>query len=394
MNKNILNTEVQEFIASNLKTDITKLILKGSPFENITIQELAEQIEAKKKAESKLPTWFNAKNIYFPNKLNIEQTSSEIAAKFKSEHISGDLLVDLTGGFGIDSFYFSKKVNKVIHCDINEQLSKIVKHNFGILKTQNIQTFCGDGFEYLKTIKKADWIFIDPSRRNDIKGKVFLLKDCLPNVPEKIDYLFSKSDNLLIKVSPILDITSALNELKYTKTIFIVAINNEVKELLFVLEKNYNATITVKTINFSKNSIQEFNFDFNNQNELILSKPLNYLYEPNAAILKSGGFNGLIDTYKVKKLHKHSHLFTSNEIISFPGRAFKVVSVLNYNKKEIKKYLKNNKANITTRNFPESVAQIRKKTGIKEGGNQYLFFTTDYNNKPIVIACQKSLTLQ
>lgn len=389
MSKTILNTEVQKFVNSNLKSNITKLILKGSPFNEISIQEIAEQIEAKNKAEKKLPSWFSTKNIYYPNKLNIEQTSSEITAKYKSKLVSGKTLVDLTGGFGVDSYYFSQKIENIIHCEMNKNLSKIVSHNFNLLTTKNIKTFTGDGFEYLKSIKKVDWIYIDPSRRDDIKGKVFLLKDCLPNIPKNIDFLFEKSDNILLKVSPILDITSTLNELNYTKTVSIVAINNEVKELLFLLEKNYSEAIQIKTINFTKNKTENFSFKYGEEPNLIFTEPETFLYEPNAAILKSGGFNLIPNKFNVKKLHKHSHLYTSKKRIDFPGRTFKIVTALTYNKKILNKYLKNNKANITTRNFPETVAQIRKKTGIADGGNDYLFFTTNNKNKRVVIACTK-----
>lgn len=389
LNKNILNPEVQKFINSNLKSNITKLILKGSPFEEVSIQELAEQIEAKKRCEKKLPTWFNTENIYFPNKLNIEQTSSEITAKFKADLISGETLVDLTGGFGVDSYYFSKKIEHVIHCETNQQLSKIVKHNYSKFNIQNIETYIGDGFNKLKELEKIDWIYIDPSRRNDIKGKVFLLEDCLPNVPQNLDLLFKKSNNILVKVSPILDITSALNELKFTKQVIVLAVNNEVKELLFLLEKNYTQTIEINTINFSKNKTQQFKFIHKDNYNLTFSEPNIYLYEPNSAILKAGGFNFIGNSYNIFKLHQHAHLYTSDELIDFPGRIFKIDTVLSYNKKILKKYLNNNKANITTRNFPDTVAQIRKKTGIKDGGSHYLFFTTNTKNKPIVIACHK-----
>jgi len=263
VNINILNKEVQEFINFNLKSDITKLILKGSPFPNISIQELAEQIESKKKCEKKLPTWFNTQSIYYPNKLNIEQTSSEITAKYKSELVSGDSLIDLTGGFGIDSYYFSKQVKKVTHCEINEGLSSIVKHNCQQLQIKNIEPKAINGIDFvLQQEKKYDWIYIDPSRRNDLKGKVFLLKDCLPNVPKYLDKLFKISENILLKVSPILDIKSALNELKYVKEIHIISVENEVKELLFILKNGFNEEIQVKTININKSNEQLFQFTY------------------------------------------------------------------------------------------------------------------------------------
>ena len=238
MNLAILQSEVQEFISANLKTEITKLILKGSPFEKISIQELANQIVAKQKSEKKLPTWFSQENIYYPAKISIEQTSSEVAAAHKLSLISGDSVIDITGGFGIDAHAFSKQFKNVIHCEINEQLSKIVAHNFKQLNIYNIEIFAGNGMKFLKeTSQKFDCIFIDPSRRNEVKGKVFLLKDCLPYVPPKIEFLFTKAKQILIKTSPILDISNTIKELKNVVKVQVVAFNNEVKELLFLLEK-------------------------------------------------------------------------------------------------------------------------------------------------------------
>ncbi len=391
MNPAILHPEVQQFIADNLKSNITKLILKGSPFDSISIQELANQIVAKQKSEQKLSSWFHAKNIYYPPKISIEQTSSEITANYKSNLIKGNSIIDITGGFGVDCFYFSKQFKEVTHCEINEGLSTIVKHNYQQLKAKNINTFSGDGLEYLKDSKEYfDCIYIDPSRRNDIKGKVFLLDDCLPNVPENIDFLFSKTNQILLKNSPILDITSTINELKFVKEILVIAIQNEVKELLFLLEEDYNKSIKIKTVNIGKNNIQSF--DFNYKEEVIseYSEPLTYLYEPNAAILKSGAFHQVSQKLSVFKLHQHSHLYTSDKLIDFPGRIFKIDNIIPYNKKKIKSLLHNNKANITVRNFPKTVDQIRKETKIKDGGDSYLFFTTQKNNEFITVFCKKA----
>ncbi|SNR38078.1 class I SAM-dependent methyltransferase [Lutibacter flavus] len=390
MNSNILNKKIQEFINSNLKSDITKLVLKGSPFVNVSIQEIAEQIITKNKCERKLPTWFSAENIYYPNKLNIEQTSSETTAKYKANLVSGNSLIDITGGFGVDAYYFSQKIKEVTHCEINKELSEIVSHNYEQLNAENIKTQIDDGIEFLKNSnEKFDWIFTDPSRRNDAKGKVFLLKDCLPNIPENLAVLFEKSDHLLIKVSPILDITSAINELNFVKEIHIVAVENEVKELLFLLQKNYTQQIKIKTTNFNKKEIHNFNFTFNEESQATFSEPKKYLFEPNAAILKSGGFNQISEQLKIDKLHSQSHLYTSQNVIDFPGRSFEIKNCISYDKKQLKKLIPSKKANITTRNFPETVAQIRKKTGLKDGGNQYLFFTTNCNSEHIVLICEK-----
>jgi len=390
LNVNIFHIDIQEFISDNLKSDITKLILKGSPFIEVSIQELANQIVAKQKSEHKLTSWFQTKNIYYPLKINIAQTSSEIAADYKSNLVEGTSIIDITGGFGVDCLYFSKRFKEVIHCEINEELSSIVKHNYEQLNTKNIVTFSGDGIAYLKnTAASFDCIYIDPSRRNELKGKVFLLKDCLPNVPEHINFLFRKTNQILLKNSPILDITSAVNELQFVKEIHVIAVKNEVKEVLFLLEKNYREEIQIKTINILKKGAQKFDFTLNESVSSSYAAPLTYLYEPNAALLKSGGFHQIANQLNVFKLHQHSHLYTSENILDFPGRVFKIETVISYEKKQISKLVSNKKANITTRNFPKTVAQIRQETKIKDGGDVFLFFTTNKDNKLIVIFCSK-----
>ena len=182
MNERILHQDVQEYISDHLKSDLHKLILKGIPFDGVTIQEVANQIICKQKSEKKLLSWFNAKNIYYPPKVSIEQTSSEVTASYKSGLVSGKNILDLTGGFGVDSYYFSKSFQKVIHCEITKNLSEIAAHNFKQLAILNIETISENGLEYLKKSTEIfDIIYIDPSRRNDVKEKVFLLKDCEPN---------------------------------------------------------------------------------------------------------------------------------------------------------------------------------------------------------------------
>lgn len=393
MNNSILHPEVQKYIEEYLNSDISKILFKGTSFPNVTTQEIVEQIVAKKKCKEKLPSWFSTKNIYYPNKLNIEQTSSEITAKYKANLVSGNSIIDLTGGFGVDSYSFSKKFSKVIHCEIDKNLSAITNHNFEVMKTSNIKTIADNGIEYLSKIdEQFDCIYIDPSRRNDTKEKVFLLKDCFPNVPENIDFLFKKSNTILIKNSPILDITNAINELKYVKEIHIVAIHNEVKELLYLLEVNYNNPIQIKTINIQKNENQLFDFKLDTKQSSTFSLIKKYVYEPNASIMKSGGFNEVSAQLKIDKLHQNSHLYTSEELINFPGRRFEVSHTIPFDKKQLKKLIPGGKANITTRNFPQTVAQIRKKVKLKDGGDNYLFFSTDINNKHIVIVCKKIIS--
>lgn len=389
MNFSILNTEIQDFIDLNIGADISKLALQKNPFPDFNWTEILNQIAAKTKARDKLPTWFSASGILYPSKTSVEQTSSEKTASYKSALVSGENLIDLTGGFGVDDYYFSKQMDKVVHCEINDELSKIVKHNFEGLKAGNIECFSGDSSNLLQSLNaKFDWIYIDPSRRSEAKGKVFMLKDCLPNVPELLDLYLSYSEKILIKTAPILDISAGLSELKNVKTIHIVALDNEVKELLWEINRSYNGEITIKTINLSKQT-EVFEFVLDEITNPTFGLPKKYLYEPNSAIMKSGGFDNISNHFNIDKLHQHSHLYTSEEIIDFPGRVFAIEKSIQYSKANIKEFLESKKFNITTRNFPESVEAIRKKWKIKDGGNGYCFFTTDMNNNKIVLICTK-----
>jgi len=391
LNLDILDPKIQEFIDLNIGVSISKLALQKNPFPTVEWISILNQIAAKAKAKDKLPTWFSATNIIYPSKISVEQTSSEITALHKASIVSGENLIDLTGGFGVDDYFFSKKIKNIVHCEINTELSEIVQHNFSHLNNNNITCYAGDSNETLSKLKtKWDWIYIDPSRRNDTKGKVFMLKDCLPNVPENLDFYFEKTNSILIKTAPILDISAGINELSHIKAIHIVAVENEVKELLWELEKNYHGNIVIKTVNLTKEKTETFEFNLDeSQLQSNFGLPQKFLYEPNSAIMKSGGFDQVGLVYKLDKLQKHSHLYTSDKLISFPGRIFEIDKCISYNKNEMKHYLENQKANITTRNFTDSVENIRKKWNIKDGGNLYCFFTTDENNNKIVLICTK-----
>jgi len=386
----LLKPEIQAFINENIGADISKLALRKNPFPEENWIEILNQVSAKTKAKDKLPTWFSAENIIYPSKVSVEQTSSEKTALLKSPLISGKTLIDLTGGFGVDDYYFARKMESVIHCEINPELSKIVSNNFKALSVKNIQCICGDSTQILQDSEQQfDWIYIDPSRRNEAKGKVFMLKDCLPNVPDLLDFYFTKSKNILIKTAPILDITSGLSELKNVKTIHIVSVENEVKELNWELSKGYSGEIQIKTLNILPTEIQRFEFEMANPEKAKIELPKKYLYEPNSAIMKSGGFEQVAIQFQLAKLHQHSHLYTSDTKIDFPGRSFEIQMNLPYSKSEMKSFFENRKYNVTTRNFPETVEALRKKWKIKDGGNAYCFFTTDANNNKIALICSK-----
>ncbi|WP_405198669.1 THUMP-like domain-containing protein [Christiangramia sp. LLG6405-1] len=393
LKKALLEEEVQRFIKENQKKDLPALILKGSPFDHIKIQEIATQIKGIRVAEKKFPLFFNNPRILYPPKLNLEQTSSQITAEYKSELVNGSSGADLTGGLGIDTYFLAKKFDSFQYYEMNKELSDIATHNFKELEATNISVHRGDSLDLLKqTNHKFDWIYADPARRDEHGGKVYHLSDCTPNIPEELDFLLEKSNHILLKTSPILDITAGLRELHSVKEIHVIAVNNEVKELLWVIEKNWKDDLKLTTVNFQGKKVQSFSFDTEIKTlNAVLSKPLNYLYEPNAAIMKSGLFTEVSSTFGVPKLHEHSHIYTSETLIrKFPGRIFQVTEVKSFKDKNLKKTLKNKKANVTTRNFPDSVENIRKKYRIQDGGSDYIFFTTNLEDEKIVVFCKKA----
>jgi len=386
----LLKPEIQQYIRENVNSDVTKLALQKNPFPEVEWTDLLNQIAAHQKAKDKLPTWFSEENIIYPSKISVEQTSSEATAQYKSGLVSGKSLIDLTGGFGIDDFYFAKQITNITHCEMNADLSAIAKHNFEVLVADNINCEADDSLNVLTTSNKQwDWIYADPARRSDSKGKVFMLKDCLPGVPDLLNTYFKYTKNILIKTAPLLDITAGLSELHFVKSIHIVALNNEVKELLWILQNDYSGSITLTAANITKDGTEVFETPFDSDSEATYALPKKYLYEPNSAIMKSGTFDAVSTTYKVDKLHKHSQLYTSDSLIDFPGRRFIINSIISYQKAEMKQVVEGKKMNVTVRNFPLTVSEIQKKWKIKDGGNVYTFFTTNIQNEKVVLLCSK-----
>ena len=388
--ESLLQPEIQDFINKNLNEDSTKLALKKNPFAEVNYSVLINQIITKKKAKEKLPTWFLLENIIYPEKISIEQTSSETTAKYKASLVSGEKLIDCTGGFGIDDYYFSKHFKSVIHCELNSDLSQIVKHNFEVLKATNIDCFHGDSTEILEQLnERFDCIYIDPSRRNDAKGKVFMLADCLPNVVDLQDFYFQFTNTILIKTAPILDLRAGLLELKNVAQIHIVAVDNEVKELLWKIVKNFNESPEIFAINLEKEKQTITKIKSSKSYFASYSLPKKYLYEPNASLMKSGGFEAVSELFAIGKLHQHSHLYTSDELIDFPGRKFQIDVIIPFQKKEISQFIQGKKMNVSTRNFPIKPEEIKKKYKILDGGIIFAFFTTNLNNEKIVLLCTK-----
>lgn len=379
-----------DFIEKNLEGNPIELSLAYAKKSDLDYKRLIEQVACRKKAKTKLPELFENKDIVFPPLTNLEQTSSEITAKYKSELARGKSAADLTGGFGIDTIYLSDKFDNFTYVEPNSSLSDIVKENFKVLSLP-IECENARAEDFLAKTSHLDFVYLDPSRKNESGKKVVFLEDYSPNVVEMEDVILDKADYALIKTSPLLDIKDTVSKLKNVIEIHIIAVNNDLKEVLYLLQNDRKTNDIIFTcVNFKKNNIvqkevftiQEIEYSFPTYSE-----PLKYLYEPNSAMMKSGGFNLFSHGYRINKLHNNSHLYTSDALRNdFAGRIFEIVKVHNYNKKELSIY---EKANITTRNFPDSVEQIRKSTKIKDGGDAYLFATTDINDKLIIIACKK-----
>jgi 16S rRNA G966 N2-methylase RsmD len=422
-NINLIETETKyplseaekSFIKTHQNDEVTTLLLQAKKFPNLNIPDLVLQIKARQKAKRKLPEWFENEEIIFPKMLSVEQCSSEITAKFKASLVQGETLIDLTGGMGVDVAYMSKNFKKAFYFEQNADLLIVTKYNFEQLEIENVAFVEGNSVEKLPTISPTNfnqnsWIYLDPHRRDDTGSKVVRLQDCEPNILAIKDLLFEYTDNILLKASPMLDIDLAILDLGNVSQVYIVAVENEVKEVLFHIKNprsddsqttqtetsNYRLTTTngviLNAINLSKTHSTTFSFTKSEEKNasIKIGSPQQYLYEPNAAIMKAGGFRFTAQHFDLQKIAPHSHLYTSEELVEhFQGRIFKIIAVCRLDKKEISKYLMDKKANITIRNFPLTVQQIRDKLKLSDGGNVYLFATTDAQNQKIVIICRK-----
>ncbi|MBD1398179.1 hypothetical protein H9Q13_13475 [Pontibacter sp. JH31] len=386
----------QAFIQQHQHRSPAELMLQASRYPNLPVADLVKQIQARQKAADKLPTWVTNTDVVFPVAVSVEQSSSEAAAAFKASFFSGKLLIDLTGGFGVDSFYFARQFERVVHIEQNSELSEVAAHNFRLLGADNVEALNSTAEDFLQTFEgKADVLYLDPARRGERAEKVHLLQDCEPDVLRLLPLLLQKANAVLLKTSPMLDIDLAVEQLGTVTKVWVVALQNECKEVLYLIEPSAGIEPELHTVNILSNGTSQklsFTKSQEDQAKAGFADPQRYLYEPNSAILKSGAYRSVAIQYGLQKLHPNSHLYTSAVLLpDFPGRIFECQGVGRYNKKELLARLPSRKANITVRNFPESVADIRKKTCIKEGGTDYLFFTTDMHQKPIVVYCRKAI---
>lgn len=396
-----LTKEEYEFVVQHIGVDVTSLALRMRQHPHLDAKKVLDQLSGMRDAAVKIPTWSKKTNILYPNKLSLEQCSSEKTARYKSQLLSRlngiQSLVDLTGGFGVDFYFMSHDLPKAVYVEKNTALFECVRHNVAQLGFNQAECLNQDGVEWLKGQPTVfDLVYLDPARRNAHGGKVVALSDCEPNVVDIKDVLFEKGLFVLIKMSPMLDIRAALRQLPETREIHIVAVENECKELLFLLDKNRIGgpirLYAAQLLQNQEDKILEFSLDEEaSARPLFATQLKSYLYEPNAAILKSGAFNVLSVRYQVEKLHPNTHLYTSDRVIpDFPGRVFQITTHFSVQSKDVKRIMgKQAKANITVRNFPESVDALRKRLGIQDGGNIYLFATTLFNEKKVMIECEK-----
>lgn len=386
----LISSDIQNYINQNLNSDLTKLLLKKSPFPDVSMQEIVQQIKGRKTAEKKFP-FLTKEGIVFPPNLNLEQASSQSTAEYKSQTLSGKSFLDLTCGFGIDAYFLSKNFDEVTLIEQNSKLISIVENNWKTLGRK--ANFINENLEiFLESLRdpqidnfnKFDVVYLDPARRDQQNKKKFLLEDLSPNLLEIEEKLHSISDKIIVKLSPLIDISYLISELKNISEIQIIAVRNEVKELLLIIDKQDASfelqDVSIRCVNLESEE-PEFLFKFNDEksSNSEFSESSNFLYIPNNSILKAGAFNIISEKFGLKKLHPNTHFYTSeNKIENFPGR------VLEIEKIDAKDLKKGEKYNLVSKNYPLKPEEIKKKYKLNDGGNHYLVFTQSINGKEIL----------
>ena len=390
-----LSPETLRFIEENARADVRSLALQAKKYPQVDMAMAVVQIAGRQIAEAKVPSWHQVEGLLYPKHLSMEQCSSEATAIYKAGLVEGETFADLTGGFGIDCSFLSRKFKQADYVERQSELCELAKHNFPLLGL-SIGVHNEDGVEYLKQMQPVDCLFLDPARRDGHGGKTVAISDCEPDVSALEDLLVEKAQTVMIKLSPMLDLSLALKALRFVKEVHIVSVNNECKELLLILQKLKSASEIIIHCEQITGTGEHQHYTFTQEQERTSDCPLAtevgaYLYEPNASILKAGAYRSLTQTYGVKKLHTSSHLYTSSHLVEdFPGRRFRVEAVSGFGKKELKDFLQGlEKANLTIRNFPSSVAELRKRLKLKEGGEDYLFATTLVDESKVLIKCKK-----
>ena len=397
-----LNEAFYKYIYEHKDDNTNVLRLQQKESEEFDVLFAIDQIEARKKIKNKLPHWHQNIYLLFPSVISTEQASSEETAIYKSELLSDKdviKLCDLTGGLGIDTYYFAQRASSVTYIERYPLYCEIAQHNYKVLKASNITIINDDCNNFvLKNNQYFNICYIDPARRGKNNKRVVAFEDCEPDILSLLPNLYRFSDQIIIKASPMIDITSAINQLSDIAEIHIVSVKNECKELLFILQKDMLSISNPQIIcvNICSKNKEVFSFSYLQERMLpcsnYASSILTYLYEPNSSILKSGAFKMLGQVFCVDKLHVNSHLYTSDKYMEdFPGRKFKVIDIYDFSSKNSKIIAqKYTKASISSRNFPLRPDELKKKLKIKDGEEYYLFATTLYPNKKIIIITQKA----
>lgn len=397
-----LSLSQKEFIRTHGERDVRELALR---FSRDDMALLLSQIAGRQMARLKIPSWYEREEIFYPAHLSLEQASSELTARYKASLVSAvtgtsakersGRFADLTGGMGIDFAFLAPLFGEADYVEQNVELCDIAEHNFGVLQLHHARVRCASAAQFLREADPYDLIYLDPARRDEAGRKVFRIEDCTPDLTELCTLLLEKAEKVMVKYSPMLDIALAVKTLGHVGEVQVVSVDNECKELLFLLSKTAGAAPQYVAVNLKRSGEQErFSFTMAQEQQAAISfadAPGHYLYEPNASILKAGAFKGVAQSYHLQKLHTNSHLYTSDErIVDFPGRVFEVVSFFVPNKQNSKAFTRETKkANIAVRNFPMTVAEIRRKTGLAEGGDTYLFATTLSDERKVWIVCRK-----
>ena len=386
----------RRYVAEHLHDDPAHLALQARRHPGLPVPELVRQIQARQKARAKLSDWAANAELIFPPALSVEQASSARTAAFKADLVCGNRLADLTGGFGADSAAFATRVAQVDYVERDASLAAVVRYNFAHLGLTNVAVHTNEALAFLKsTPHHYDWLYLDPARRDTASRKIFLLRDCEPDVVKLLPLLLHKAERVLLKTSPMLDIELAVQGLAHVRRVWVVAVDNEVKEVLYELGQEPAIDPERHAVNLRRDGTQQ-EFRLNRAREARATSRYaevqQYLYEPNAAVLKAGAFRSVGTAFELLKLHQHSHLYTSDVLrADFPGRIFRVLAVEKADGAALKAYLGTEaRAHVTTRNFPDSVANFRRRTGIREGGEVYLFATTDLRGRPVVLVCEKT----
>lgn len=377
--KDIVKIDVQTYINDHLDVNLHQLLLKKSPFPEVSMPEIVQQIKGKQTARKKFP-FLLKEGIIFPPQLNLEQASSEKTAEYKSQILKGKKFIDLTSGFGIDAFYLSQNFEEVMLVEQNQELLNIVEHNWGILERK--ATFTNQNLEDFLQINQQhfDVVYLDPARRDQNKNKVFLLEDLSPDIIRIREKLLAIADQVIIKLSPLIDLKYLISVLPGIFRIEILAVRNDVKEIVIFLSKEPKEGIMVNCINLESGE-SAFNFVFGEEEnrQALYSEPEKFIYIPNNAILKAGVFNLISERFGLKKLHPNTHIYTSDQKSNdFPGRILEMKVV---DSKQIKK---KEQFNIISKNYPLKPEDIKKKYGLKDGGEAYLIFTQSKQGKIIL----------